>query len=336
MQKDEIIIRKAVMHILDAETGDPVLSEQELDLNEDLSDLLRGHIYRIATGDDLKECVFNEGESEVFGWIQEFNEEQLVEVSRNMALRLYDIMNKNIAIPSADFIVVTYQVESTLHMALLKMNYKESFIHLANRSREGVMYNDITKRMTLPAPSQKLTEAVIIRLTDYRVQLIEKKYEVNGTNTNYFSQLFLQCHAKMSARTKMKIVEKTVDEMNKKYFGEDFEQKMEAKKTLQNEIQEKGALVPQRICEEIFNEVPEAKEEFEEKLGKYNMLSEEIVPQNQATTRKLGKQYLTTDTGIEINIPMEEYEKEGVVEFVTNEDGTMSVVIRNINQIFTK
>lgn len=51
---------------------------------------------------------------------------------------------------------------------------------------------------------------------------------------------------------------------------------------------------------------------------------------------KFEKQYLKTDTGIEINIPMEQYQDIDQVEFITNADGTISVLIKNINKIMTK
>ena len=63
MTKDEIIIRNAIIHILDSSVGMPVLSEQLLPQSQDLYDLIRGHIFRIASGDDLKHCVFDTEET---------------------------------------------------------------------------------------------------------------------------------------------------------------------------------------------------------------------------------------------------------------------------------
>ena len=51
MERDEIIIRNAIVHILDSTIGMPVLSDYLLELGPDLNDFLRGHIYRIATSD---------------------------------------------------------------------------------------------------------------------------------------------------------------------------------------------------------------------------------------------------------------------------------------------
>ena len=85
-----------------------------------------------------------------------------------------------------------------------------------------------------------------------------------------------------------------------------------------------------------YSEIPEIKEEFMEKMEKYRIDKEEIRPQDPATTKKYSKQYLTTDKGIEINIPTELYDDIQNVEFITNPDGTISILIKNINHIQAK
>ncbi len=337
MQKDEIIIKDAVAHILDTSVGMPVLSEHVLERHEELNDLLRNHIYKVASGDDLKTCVFGEEESEMFRLVKGFSEDSLVEFSKEAAIRLYDIMHANPGIPSADFCVVAFQCGGKPYLALLKMNYKESFVHMTQNADDGSNYvSIIMQTATLPASASKLTEAVIIDLEDYAIRIVEKKYEVNGVNTNYLSELYLKCHARMSQRTRMKIVEKTVDQINHKYFEDNIEKQLEAKAVIESQIREEGAITPAVIGERLYEEYPSVKEEFEEKLDKYNMVRDEVRPQNEMTVRRLHKQYLKTDTGIEINIPMDEYNNNDSVEFITNPDGTISIMIKNINRLTTK
>lgn len=336
MEKDEIIIRNAIMHILDSSIGMPVLSDHLLELGPDLNDFLRGHIYKIASSDDLKECVFDEDTSYIYQLIRNFSEENFEIVSKDVATHLYQIMNANIDIKPADLLVVTYQYASTIYLALLKMNYKECYVHLAQSDGISGNNNDIIKHnAALPASSSKLSEAVLINLSDYSVQIVEKKYDVNGKKTNYLSELFLQCHAKMSSKTKFNLVKRAVDEINKKYYENDIDKHMEAKSVIHSEYSEQGLIQPETIGEKLFGEMPEIKEEFSEKLEKYNLATKEVRPQNESTTKKFQKQFLTTDTGIEINIPMEEYNNNHV-EFITNPDGTISVLIKNINHITSK
>jgi len=337
MEKDEIIIRSAIMHILDSNVGMPVLSDELLPLTPDMNDFLRNHIYKVISGDELKTCVFDEENSEVYQLIQEFTEENMVETTKKLAELLYSIMNANVAIPPADVFFVTYQMESEHHLAILKMNYKEVYMHYTSMNEEDGNVNDVMKQCcALPGGGGRLSEAVTISLAENTVQLLEKKYEINGVKTNYLSEVYLQCHAKMSQKTKLDIVTKAVDQINKKYFEDDFEKKMEAKSVIHNTYVEQGTLVPEEIGEELFGQVPEIKEEFVEKLEKYKLPKEEITVKNERTTKKFEKQFLTTDSGIEINIPMEEYNNKQHVEFITNPDGTISVLIKNVNRITTK
>ena len=73
-----------------------------------------------------------------------------------------------------------------------------------------------------------------------------------------------------------------------------------------------------------------------EKVEKYKVIDEPIKPSSETTMKKYHKQFLKTDTGIEIKIPMQEYENKDSVEFITNEDGTISVLIKNVEKIVSK
>lgn len=337
MTQDEIIIRKGIVHILDAELGCPVYSEQLLELSPETNDFFREHIFRLLSGDDLKKCRFDEEEaSKVYQLVRNFREENMIEASREFAGLLYEIMNANVAIPSADFAVVTFQTGARRYLALLKMNYRESFVHMTEKENGTNVNRIICYKSMLPSCSSKLSEAVLIDLEDFGVQIVEKKYEINGKKEYYLSQRYLHCHAGMSSRAKLDIVTRAVEQVNKKHFAQQPEKQMEAKSLMKQEIETSGSLQVERISEKLYGQTPDIKEEFDEKMEKYHMQKAEVAPQNERTVRKLEKQYLKTDTGIEINIPMEQYQDADQVEFVTNPDGTISVWIKNINELTTR
>ena len=50
--KDDIVIRKAILHILDTNRGECILSNTLLDPGPDLHDFIRNHIYKIVSSDD--------------------------------------------------------------------------------------------------------------------------------------------------------------------------------------------------------------------------------------------------------------------------------------------
>ncbi len=337
MQKEDIHLQQVIIHIMDSTMGMPVLSDQILDHGSDFGDFVRAHIYRILESDDMKKCSFDEN-SQVEAILEEYNPDQFVACSQKLGELLYGVMNKNIDIPPADLLVVEYQVEQQPFLALLKMNYKTYYTHMTDSDPWGNSNSVIKQKAILPGENQKLAEAALIDLTDKSLRLIEKKYDVNGVKTNYFSQLFLQCHGSLSPKTKLAIVTKAVDDVQKKFYheSEQYEVQMETKSIINQTLEEEGSFAVPVLMDKIFKEQEEMKEEVMKKLDKYHLAETEVAPQNPNTTKKFGKQNLITDTGIEIRIPMEQYQNKDKVDFLTNPDGTISVLIKNIGNIISK
>lgn len=340
MNKEDIRIRNVIVHIMDPTIGMPVLSDTELEYGSEIAEFLKEHIVKISSGDDAKECRFYKEESEIYRMLNSYSDEDFVAVSKEIAGLLYDIMSGNIDIPPADLMVVRFREGEEEYLALLKMNYKAFYTHrtMAAGDGEGNSNEIIRHKSILPSESQRLTEAAVIRLNDLALQVIERKYEVNGEKTNYFSFLFLKCSAHMSHKSKLAIVSRAVESVQKEGFDETerFEKQMRAKSIIHEEIEEKGGFVVEELAEKIFEQEPELKVAFQDKMEKYDMVKEEIQPRSDNTVRKYQSQHLYTDTGIEIKIPMEQYKNPQSVEFITNPDGTISVLIKNIEHLEAK
>ena len=340
MNKEDIRIKHVIVHILDSTIGMPVLSDTELEYGSEVAEFLKEHIAKISSGDDAKECRFYKDQSEVYQILDSYADEDFVTISKDIASMLYEIMNSNIDIPAADLMVVRFKEGDDEYLALLKMNYKSLYTHrtMALNDGEGNSNEIIRHKSILPSESQRLTEAAIIRLDDLALWVLEKKYEVNGEKTDYFSLLFLKCSSHLSHKSKLSIVSRAVESIQKEGFDETerYEKQMRAKSIIQEEIEEKGGFVVEELAEKIFDEQPELKVAFQDKMEKYNMVKEEIQPQSENTVRKYQSQHLFTDTGIEIKIPMEQYKNPNRVEFITNADGTISVLIKNIEHLEAK
>ncbi len=336
--KEDIRIRKVIVHIMDSTVGMPVLSDQEIEFGSEFADFLKEHIFKVGGGDDCKTCEFYKEQSEIYQMLTTYEDEQFVESSKQVAELLYGIMNSNIDIPSGDLIYVRFRASDEEYLGILKMNFKESYTHRTIPSEDGNNNEIVRYRAILPNQTQRLTEAAIINLSNYRIQLVEKKYEVNGEKTNYFSYLFLKCSSHLSPKAKLNIVTKAVESVQKEHYDEleQYGAQMAAKSIIQEELAERGGFVVEEIAEKIFRDEPEMQTAFQDKMEKYDMVKEEVLPQSENTTKKYQKQYLLTDTGIEIKIPMEQYKDAGSVEFITNPDGTISVLIKNIGHLQAK
>lgn len=341
MTKGDIYIKDTVVHILDSSVGMPVLSDTLLQFGSDFADFLKEHIFRVMTSDDIKKCEFIKEESDVYEKLSKAleGEYDFLVFSRFVAEKLYEILNANIDIPAADLIVACFEINQIPHMALLKMNYKESYMHQTMPAGEGNANSIIKYRAILPGETQRLSEAAVIRLDDFSIKLIEKKYDINGKKENYFSKIFLNCKTHLSQKAKLAIVEKAVESVQKEFLNESeqFEEKMKAKSIIHRELEEQGEICIPEVASKVFEAKADLREKFKEKIEKYNIKEDEpIKPVNDTTKRKFGKQQLMTDTGIEIKIPMEQYNSTDSIEFITNEDGTISVLIKNIGKITSR
>ncbi len=338
MVKEEIRIEKVIIHILDSMVGMPVLSDTEIDFGSDFADFLKEHIYKISSGDDVRTCRFYENESEVYQALQSYNDDEFIPFSKQLAESLYKIMNSNVDIPSADLAIVRFKDRDDEYLAILKIDLRANYTHRTSAVGDGNANEIVKFKAVFPTESQRLSEAAIIRLKDFQVRLVEKKYEINGEKVNYFSYLFLKCNSSLSPKTKLNIVTKAIEKVQNDNLDEytATEAKMRAKSIIRDELEKNGGFVVEDLADKVFEEQPDMRNAFQEKMEKYDMVKQEVIPQNEVTVRKYQKQHLYTDSGIEIKIPMDCYSDSDRVEFITNPDGTVSVLIKNIGHLEAK
>ena len=84
------------------------------------------------------------------------------------------------------------------------------------------------------------------------------------------------------------------------------------------------------ICEALYGEVPHAREAFEKVLEEKAVAAAEPVAILPAAVRRMEHQKLKSYSGVEVKVPVEVYKDPAAVEFIRNEDGTTSLLIKNI------
>ena len=372
--KDDIVIRKAILHILDTVHGDCILSNTLLDPGPDLYEFIRNHIYKIVISDDTKDCEFNPETSPVYSVLaawDESDEESFISTSQVIAEKLYTAMAQGLDIPAADLLFVTFQAEGVIYLALLKMNYKESYTHeisVSDISDDGLSDTDISadtdidsgtdissgiaskrepataevhadivkSRALLPASSTRIPEAIVINLDDLHIKLLEKRYEVNGEKVFYLSENFLVCHTSLPPKKKLNILTRVITTISNKYDGADLKTKMDTKSALQKEYVDRQSFDVEEIGNRLFGNSPEKKSEFDEKMEQYDLQFDNFTVTNESTVKKLEKQIMVTDSGIEISIPMETYNKLANLEVQTDVTGKTTIIIKNIDNLILK
>ena len=340
MVRDDISIKKVIMHILDPLLGEPVMSGKEMEPGSDITDFFRLHIENITENDEVKECAFYE-DSELKEFLADIDEENFIEKSTGIAGVIYDLMADNPDIPAGDLACIYFECRQEDYIALLKMDYRSSYTHYTDTS-SGENINEIVKqRASWPVKGQKLSEACVISMMDGSIRLIEKPYDVNGEKINYFSRLILQCHTKISQKTRLQIVEKAVDQVNREDMTSDEVENamtgLNAKARLYEALNEPGGAEVSRVSEKVYAGEPDKQEKFLNKVEEYSVRPDDVIaPRKKTTVRKYERQVIKTDTGIVISIPMDKFRNSDIVDFEERGDGTLDIIIRNVGKLITK
>lgn len=331
----EIAIKRAVLHVLDAHSGMPVLSKAELEVSGDLVDYLGRHIDKVLEDPNIKRAAFTWEENGINHSCKLLNENKndFLSITSDMANKLFALMQKNIDIPSADLVCCLMDIDGAEHLGILKLNYKEGFTHWVNNAEEGSINTIIRHQTLLPQDGQKLEECVLINLSDFTVRLIEKQYEINGEKQFYLAKYFLKCSCELSDNAKLKILDKVTKNINKKYFDEDFEKTIKLKKAISESLEETSSIQIDQIAQKVFEKNNDIRHEYVEEIAKAGINEKTITVPDRLIEKKFKTHKIKTDTGIEIDFPLEFADNRDKIEFVNNPDGTLSIIIKNVGKI---
>ena len=324
--KDDIIIRKGILHILDSEKGCLGLATNMMDMGPDLYDMIRDQLYKILDNDEKIKCKLQENTTigKTIMAFDEADDEKFIQATRTMADQLFDIMCDSVQIPSADLLCVSFQLSSNIYLALLKMNYKPTYRHHQNKDD----VTDIVKQNVIQ--SGKPTEAIIFDLAERKdVYLVQKKYEMlNGDKCNYLSERFLQCYADISPKRKFQILNKTImGIINRIEIQNGLEKQLDKKKAFYDQFMDDGMFNVNKIGDELFGNQADSIAAYNEKMEHYDMQYGEFEVVKDSTVNSLNYQQIETDTGVVIKIPMEIFEESGIEVKENKMDGTTSLTV---------
>jgi hypothetical protein len=333
---NDIIIEKAILHILDTSIEMPVLADKLMSYSQQADEFLKNHILRAMEDGDIKKGGFR-NDSEDFNTttftesLRNLEPANFIAVSQQLAQRIFDLAVSNPAIPASDVLICVFKYDNGLYLGMLKFNYKQSYIHHFTMAGEEKETGIIQQNATIANENQKLDEFVFIRLDDFSVLIKERKYEINGAKEFYLSNRIFHVGTDLSPKSKVKIVEKAAEKVIKEYYGDDILKVSQLKTELKNSVEEGSIVEIDRITNAVFDGNISAKQRYKEEVAQKGISGRafEVTSEIEKTVSR--KQKITTDTGIEISLPIDYLENQKKIEFIMNEDGTMSILIKAVN-----
>jgi len=334
--ENSITINKSILHVLDTNAGIPVLSDVLLNMTTGVKEYIEKHVEKSIKDSDIKRTTFRD-QSSFQNRISDYrsHSDELVRVSREISQLFFDYMVENIEIPSADLVFVDFDLDHETYFGMFKFNYKHGYIHYVNTDH-GLSNDILVQPCVLPNESQKLDEFVIVNLRTSEVMIKEKKYAIDDQKNFYISSQLLQCEDAISEKAAFDIVEKTVKKIIALEYSGDIDKLNTLKQVMANDYEADSEIDIDNIAKMTFHGDEKVQTRFKETMEQNGVFEKKIQVTPNIEKKIFKKQKFVTDTGIEISIPADQLNRNDIIEFKNNPDGTISVEIKNIGLLNQK
>jgi len=338
----DISITEAILHVLDTNSDEPVLNNYKMNLNEESYKFILSHIERVLKDENLKYATFKVKDTPVKIFSQEYLDGliDLGDVSKEVAKSLFGIMKANAGVPSCDLLVVSFATEYGPMLGILKMDYIKQYTHKIDIIDNNVGIGLMPIATGLSA-SKKVQKAAFIRPIrngqDYDLLILDKvtSKDTDENGANYFLDNLLGCLPKENdrdaTRTFMAATEIWVRSNLKGQAA-----KAEGMRThVKDILKENDILNIYDLTEEVISAYePEIRKSFIAYHQANNMETFQV--DKEFLEKQLSKVKIKVSSDIELSITDEAYGDRNKFEVQDNGDGSINMIIKNIENYIEK
>lgn len=333
-----MMINKAILHILDFNTNVCVVSQKELDFSSDVVyEYVNKRLQRVVGDAAQKKGAFY-ATSAFQPKLQAYLEGSLsfADLAAETARELFQILSHCDATESVDLLIIDFQDDNDReNLGILLLDNKTAYTHQI-LDDDGLIYNKLIKHYAiLPGTAQKASAYALINLMDFSVHFVDKKRQLDGEDVFILPDRLLQCTSVISSKDAVKTVSKIAEKVAEEHGASTVEALSKAKNYLVENAENADSFSPQELGASAFAGAPALQREFAEQVAEAQLPDEVAIEPEYA--QKTGRNHkIKTDTGIEITFPSEYIENTDFIQFINNEDGTLSIELKNIGKIVNK
>lgn len=330
-------LKKAILHILDANSGTSIFSKAELDLTDaNIVAYICEHIDKVCKDPGLRTGDFKSNSGFMYQ-LSEYKEGKLdfATFSEFAAHKLYDCIAESDKITSSDLIICECVMGEKPSIAILKCDNRIGFIHQIVHESDMVKNQIVNHYAIMPSPSQRFSEYAFIDIETMQIKYKPKKITVNGERIDLFADGLFECDFDFSTKESFNKMSKLAKKITSEYAGNEIDTEAKIKQYVKDTAVSTNNIIVEEVADAVFNNSVSAREEFIEKSQDAQI--PEKIQMNEYVTKRVNKNIkILTDTGIEISFPAEYYTDEENIFIKTNDDGTYTIQINNITQIMNK
>lgn len=257
------------------------------------------------------------------------NEDNFMKQAHDLTDQLYQLGAVIEEMPNCNVLFVDCIKDGEKHIVILKLNYRTIPMSIVE---EGIVR--ITKQQVLPTAGATVDEAIIINMDTKQLYLIEKKYMIDGKNDYYLNPQWIKGEEQLTDKQKFNTMKKVIRKMDDIYNVNDGKALPLMKQEINEKIETHQPVKPLEIVKKVLEKDYQAQEESELMLKDLGISEEDKIQSISTTSMDMCK--LVLDDEIEVSLPIDEYLQGSHLEKRKEEDGTYSIILKDIKEVIIK
>lgn len=325
-----IIINKILMHMLDFEHRKIYHSSDFVDLNETSIDYYRKKVEKALNAPTMKELTVGSLHEMMLRSEKMIeSDEEFIKQAHEMTDKLYTLGSVIEEMPNSNVLFVDCYKNGERFVAVLKLNYRMIPMSVVE---EGIVR--ITKQQVLPMMGSAVDEAIIMNCDQKQLFVIEKKYTIDGKPDYYLNPQWIKGEEKLTDKQKLSTMTKVIKKMDNIYNVNDGKAMPLMKQEIQEKLEMNQPVIPLEIVKKVLESDYQAQEESEVMLKDLGIGEEDQIQTVALSSMDVCK--LVLDDDIEVSLPIEEYLSGSHLEKRKEENGSYSIILKDINEVIVK
>lgn len=326
-----MIIHKFIIHVLDKNSDTPILNDFEGRVNQDIEAFFNKKISKVSGDKDIRTAVFNNYSNNLIKKCCEqiiYDESLFLNNSKEIASYLFEIMKLNATLESCDLAICLYTEKDEKRVAILKLDYNNSYTH-------SIEFEDDKFNIQMSKNEINIQETKAIKIgaliglsgmnDEYHLRILDKDAEKEEANSKFVTE-FLNATKVKDDKYKTKMFKAFVDAYIANLYS-DMKQGEDVRGMLLYMLREKQKLDINEFAEKAIKE--DLKDSFKDCVEEKGIESFNI--DKKWVEKNLKNRCIKTDTGFEIKGKMEDFEDFMKYGIRHNGNGTVDIVIKNVN-----
>lgn len=334
--KNDVVVHRTIVHYLNKETETLLLTDYENTSNVDLVKDFKKILKSVSKNEYSRKAVFEDYENNEIKKYAEaiiYNENSFVENSKEIAKKLYDIMQLSETIESGCLAIGLFTVNDEKQVGIFKIGFKKSYTKEIKQMDGNRCRVNMIKKDDLIPESMTTTQSAIIGESgvndEYHLLVLDKNAEKEKLDSD-FIQKFLETHKVEDDVYRTKVLKETVENFIVNAYADNVKKGEDIRSYFTKTLRDEMVVTPNEVVDAIIED-EDKKEVLVEVLNeKIENLDGAMELDKTWIDKKIKNRSFKTDTGFSVKGKMEDFEDPMKYSLTKNPDGSVNIVLKNI------